>query len=107
MGAINPPQARSYLNWGGRFRTYDASMSPPDGNPSLRECGHSRRAVGEEIEDDALHSALRRLSLNLDRIYALLEELHAATRSRADSSCEPEDVPRVVYGGGPSAFTSR
>ncbi len=84
------------------------------------------------LADDGLRSALDRLSASLDRIYGLLGELYSAQQQQAEpghaggrdrtrasvevNSAGPDepsppralsDEPRVVYGGGPSAFAAR
>lgn len=88
-------------------------------------------------EDAGLRRALDRLSTSLERVEALLEALYAAQNSSqsnpgahhqhstalsqdtrmADTGSEPAprpdpasgrpDEPRVIYGGGPSAFATR
>jgi hypothetical protein len=89
--------------------------------------------LADEVEDNGLRTALQRLTLSLDRIHALLDELHAGTSPGREPraapsvcSCTTATGPSperkqpmtevaggapleswVIYGGGPSAFISR
>lgn len=92
-------------------------MGPSGGSSAFADPEGIRRAARAPTgaEDEGLLSALDRLSASLDRIHALLGELHSRTErgerlargASAESGGGQSSRPRVVYGGGPSAFVSR
>lgn len=65
------------------------------------EPARSRRTRPQEID-----AAIRDLDLCIKRIHALIPRVDAAI-DRRTTSARPKARPRVVYGGGPSAFTPR
>jgi hypothetical protein len=101
-------------------------MSRAGGSTSRAEIspisiGSGGETVGQpepgRVSEGDLEHALDRLSLSLERIERLLGELredrrphcsevHTAGSDEALARVESED-PRVVRGGGPSAFTRR
>ena len=63
--------------------------------------GQASPQHGSEID-----AALRDLNRCVDRIHALIPRLNAVIEHRQVSAPRRRMIPRVIYGGGPSAFAS-
>lgn len=74
---IEPPHTRRYLNLIPQFQAYHGQMGAGFGSRFGES--EAREAPGGSAGDDALRSALARLSVSLDRIHVLLGELDAAS----------------------------
>ncbi len=119
----NTPRRRSNTSDERRGATYDAAMPSPGGSrhftlpESARESPELAARGGGLSGGEPLHPtgedlqrALDRLSLSLERIHGLLEELRNSRRmqgeprSTSDARAEHAIAPELVHGGGPSAF---